>query len=173
MLIIWSIILVLTGSWRFWLRFRKERQRQLMVTWPKSRPHFAQEDPDLTLEGTTNETLRWNRLREPYTFFTNREKFTGRNLLPLSFQMGLREAEEVETSLALAEEARKLTAHYNPADPNQNFLAIGHTHLSWGKVMVYLGIGILLPVFLTYSYIIIAADPQVWWQTVTFQSPGS
>lgn len=173
MLIFWSILLVAIFGWRFWLRFEKERRRQLMITWPKRRPHFTEDDPDFKLQRTENKLIRWNYLSDQYTFFTQGEKYVGNKLVPEEFQMGVREAEEVETNLRLALESGSLRSHYNPADPTENFLAIGHTHLGWGKLLVYLVLGILMPVLLFYSYLAVSADPEVWWQTVTFINPAS
>jgi hypothetical protein len=173
MLIFWSIFVSAAFGWRFWLRFRKERQRQLMVTWPKSKPHFEEDEPSFALRGTQNQSVRWNYLNDQYTFFTQGEKFSGNHLLPEEFHVGVREAEEVETNLRLAEEAGSLRVHYNPADPVQNYLAVGHTHLSWGRVVAYLILGVCIPLFLVYSYFFMATDPQTWWQTVTFLKPES
>ena len=108
-----------------------------MVTWPKRKPHFNEDEPSFALKASETPSLWWNVLAEKYTFFTQGEKFEGNQLLPLEFHLGVREAEEVESTLQLAEEAGSLRTYYNPADPTQNFLAVGHSHLSWGKVLVY------------------------------------
>lgn len=167
LLLAWPIILFLLVVFRFRRRFNAEFARQQAITWPAVPALFSVDTLDLEETEPASEVPSYrSSLANGYMFYTHGKRFTGNQLLPEQLALD----EGARTTLLQRLNARKdsLQVRYDPDGPAHNFLAVGHSGLSWAKVLVYAFFGVVLPLFIAYSMLTLLTDPVVWWDTITF-----
>ncbi|MEM9929295.1 MAG: hypothetical protein AAF840_05725, partial [Bacteroidota bacterium] len=159
------LLLFLLVLFRFRRRFNHEFARQSQITWPEAtalftlRPIALQKGEKPHANGTTE-------LAEPYHFYSQGAEFTGRQLLPEVLSLRKEEQQRIEQRLNAADKTWKVK--YNPKDPQENMLRVGHSGLSWWKVVVYGFFGIVLPLCFVYGIMAYLTDPVAWWDAVSF-----
>lgn len=167
LLLSWPIILFLLVAYRFRKRFQAEVRRQQAITWPAVPASFGVDVLDLAAaEPVRGNAAYRSTLAADYQFYTLGKRYAGNEILPEQLTLD----KEARTTLLQRLNACKntLQVRYDPADPARSFLAVGHGRLNWTKVIGYAVLGVILPLFLTYSALALLTDPEVWWDAVTF-----
>lgn len=157
--------------WRFRQRYNAEFLRQRQITWPEAKPAFGVGALQLRKERGEEKKYFVSELEENYHLFTHGERFKGNRLLPELVMV--KEGDQKEINQALNEKRETLMVKFNPDDPTDNMLSVGHPGLGWSKVLIYALFGVLIPTFMLYSIIAWTTDPASWWSTVVFQAPAS
>jgi hypothetical protein len=169
LLLAWPIVLFLLVVFRFRRRFNAEFERQQQITWPSVPARFSTDRLELEIAPLTEAMPYSSWLAHGYEFYTHGDRFVGKQLLPE--EQLLDKTAGTALNLELNTRKAELAVRYDPADPTRNFLAVGHSGLSWGKVIIYAFFGVVLPLLLTYSTLALLTDPGAWWDAITFGSP--
>lgn len=168
---LFPLILFGLAFWRFRQRWYAESKRQRQITWPEAKPAFGVDQLQLRKEKGDEEKFYVAELDEDYYLYTHGQRFRGNKLLP---ETALIKEEEQKTINQILNVKRELLrAKFNPEDPRENMLSVGHQSLSWTKVLIYAFFGVLIPAFFIYSIFAWSTDPTTWWSTVIFQAPAS
>ena len=143
-----GVTLFLLFVLRFVRRAHQEGGRQRVLTWPQATAVLSTERPDLapaTADEYGDTVFYHARLQQPYTFYARGQRYTGDRLAPR-----LEKVNGLERDLFLKGLRRheKFAVYFNPDDPRENYLTVGQPLLTYGKQLLYLAYGLLLPAFL-------------------------
>lgn len=131
---------------RFRKRFNAEYRRQEMLTWPRAKA-ILQTD-HLQLEDAKSQPGGLTKLDRSYQFYTQGRAFHGTRVIPEEITVS-REQKAIITK-RLNEQRDQLTVRFNPQNPKENVLRVGHQHLSWTNVVAYAFFGVVIPAGLLY-----------------------
>ena len=167
--IFFPLILFGLVVWRFRQRYNAEFMRQRQITWPEAKPAFGVGKLRVRKERGEEKKYYVSELDENYHLYTHGQRFTGKRLLPEAVM--IKKGEQLAINNALNDKRETLMVKFNPDDPSDNMLSVGHPGLGWSKVLVYALFGVLIPVFMLYSIFAWMTDPSSWWSTIVFQAP--
>ena len=145
-----AILLFTLVTLRFVRRAFQEGRRQRVLTWPRAVAQLEEgEDrlPGISADRFGDTTFYQAELMVPYTFYARGQRYTGNRLAPRLTQLNASEQQLFLRDLATA---RKYFVHFNPDDPTENYLTIGQSLLSYGKMMGYLLYGLAVPLALLW-----------------------
>ena len=144
-LLLFTLIVV-----RFVRRALQEGQRQRVLTWPRGVAHLEEgldRLPGTSANRSGQTTFYRAELAVPYTFYARGQRHTGSRLAPRLTQLNASEEKLFLRDLA---KARKYYVHFNPDDPTENYLTIGQSLLTYGKMTGYLLYGLAAPLALLW-----------------------
>lgn len=145
-LFVLCVVLMVVLLLRFRQRFNAEHRRQERLTWPRARMHSTAERlelrPDQQRQGART------RLRTEYRFFSQGESHRGDRVIPEDVHVSREQATIVNDHLNKHRDG--LTVRFNPRNPADNALRVGHASLSWWRTGVYVLLGLYLPASLLY-----------------------
>ena len=145
-----AILLFTLVTLRFVRRAFQEGRRQQVLTWPRAVAQLEEgEDrlPGISADRFGDTTFYQAELMVPYTFYARGQRYTGNRLAPRLTQLN---ASEQKLLLRDLGKARKYFVYFNPDDPTENYLTIGQSLLSYGKMIGYLIYGLAVPLALLW-----------------------
>lgn len=163
-LILWLSGLVVLIALRFGKRFNAEFRRQEMVTWPTAKGIFDTEN--LQLRNDPDRKGAVGELDRDYQFYSHGKAYTGRKLI--AEEITISREQQLIVNKLLNKGRDDLSVRFNPKQPEDNVLRVGHAHLTWWKIFVYAFFGVVIPVFMVYCILQWPNTAETWFDTLHF-----
>lgn len=145
-----AAVLFLYTAYRFVRRLSAETRRQEMITWPTAAGRMELEDISLVRDRKSG-IRSLARVEGGYKIYAQGQAFTGDRLLPDSVLIDEDERYDIEQWLTEQEE---IPVHFNPKEPQDNTILVGHNGLDWWRMYVYIFFGVALPGLLIYLHFV-------------------